>query len=73
MEDRADLILFRTTLPPTGGSRDVGFLGCGVDALVAEVDHAIARLPDLAKLSQTSTQRVACTSSMVASSVEGLN
>lgn len=73
MENRAYLVAFRTILPPAGGSRDVGFLGCGVDALVAEIDHAVACLSDLAKLSQTSIQRNACTFWIVECSTEGLN
>ena len=51
MEDRAYLVAFRAVLSPTGGRRDVGFLRRGVDTLVAEVDHAMACLSDLAKLS----------------------
>lgn len=46
LEDRAYLGAFGAILPPAGGSRDVGFLGCGVDALVAEIDHAIACLAE---------------------------
>lgn len=51
VQGRAYFVGFRTILPPTGGSRDVGFLGCGMDALVTEVNHAIACLSDLAELS----------------------
>ena len=38
------LIVLRTILPPAGGRRDVRFLGRGMDAFVAEVDHALACL-----------------------------
>ena len=38
------LIVLRTVLPPAGGRGDVGFLGRGVYASVAEVDHALACL-----------------------------
>lgn len=75
MKDRAYLECFGADLPPTGGSRDVGFLGCGMDALVPEVDHAIARLSDSARLSKLPSvqQRGASTSWMTEGSVEGLN
>lgn len=49
MKTRAHLAAFDAILPPARGTRDVGLLGRGVDAPVAEVDHAVACLSHLAK------------------------
>lgn len=51
MKTGAHLAAFDTILPPARRTRDVGLLGRGVDAPVAEVDHAVACLSHLAKLS----------------------
>lgn len=59
MEDRTYLGAFGTILPPAGGSRDVRFLGCGVDALVAEVDHAVACLIGFSRALSLSSFRTA--------------
>lgn len=46
MKTRAHLAAFDAILPPARGTRDVGLLGRGVDAPVAEVDHAVACVLD---------------------------
>ena len=35
----------RTILPSAAGARDIRFLCRGMNTLIAEIDHAIARLP----------------------------
>lgn len=53
LEDKIYLAILRTILPPTGACRHVRLLSCGVDALVAKVDQAIACLSSA--LAKTST------------------
>ena len=68
------LVALGAVLPPAGGGRDVGFLGRGVDALVAETDHAVACLVEGQQCAPVCvTAGLSVTSSTTAGSVEDLN
>lgn len=73
VRDRVYFVGLWTILPPAGACRDVGFLGCRVDALVAEFDEVIACLLVLAKCSRMSMQRDAYTSWIFEGSSVDLN